>query len=268
MSNHDDRTSDSVKNIKSDKTKGRKFDLISLLLLLLGVTLLALGIYFLVEPRIQNKKQDAASEELLVEVENNAPNPTITFRSNQLIVHGEEGQEETFFSRRPVEDEGGSAVTGHTNSEAETNSDIVTVYGMGTLRIPGIDLVIPLANNTDTYSLRVAVGHYPSSALPHQAGTGVYFGHRMIYYGRFFNRLNEVGVGSSIHIDYQGNRYTYIVDDNYIVPVDDLASIVFREDTEEQRILLITCHPLNAPIGQSPERILVEAYLKDISALQ
>lgn len=266
MNDHDDRTSNSENSIKVDKIKKKKFDLISLLLLLLGITLLAFGTYFLVEPKIQNKKQDAAAEELLELVEKDSPTPTITFRSDQLIVHGEEGQEETFFTRKPVEDEGGSGNTELAPTEA--NANMVTVYGMGSLRIPGIDLVIPLANNTDTYSLRVAVGHYPSSALPHEVGTGVYFGHRMISYGRFFNRLNEVGVGSTIHIDYQGNRYTYTVDNNYIIPVKDLGSVVFRENTSEKRILLVTCHPLNAPIGRSPERILVEAYLTNISGLQ
>jgi LPXTG-site transpeptidase (sortase) family protein len=136
---------------------------------------------------------------------------------------------------------------------------------MGAIRIPGINLVMPLANNTDAYSLRVAIGHYPASALPDEIGTGVYFGHRMASNGRYFNKLGQVSVGSDIYIDYQGKRYTYRVDQNYIIPVEDLASIVFLQNTSSQRILLVTCHPLNSPPGQSPERILVEGYLTDVS---
>lgn len=263
MNNYDDRSDFSNNDIDTDKEKKKGIDLISLLLLLLGVTLLAFGIYFLVEPKIQHKKQDAAAQELLDLVEEDSLTPTITFRADQLIVNGEEGQEETFFTIGPDGVENGTSGNGAENGSNE--APMVTVYGMGSLRIPSINLVMPLANNTDTYSLRVAIGHFPSSALPHEIGTGVYFGHRMTSDGRYFNRLNEVGVGSQVLIDYQGTRYTYTVDKHTIIPVADLASVVFRENTSEQRILLVTCHPLNSPIGQSPERILVEAYLTDVS---
>lgn len=262
MNDYNEKNIDADNNSKVDKARKVSFDPISLLLLVLGLALLALGIYFLVEPKIQNNKQDAAAEDLLELVEGDVLYPTITFRSDELIVNGEEDQEETFYTRKPIENE-----TGTTSSATEAINDnkVVTVYGMGSIRIPVINLTMPLADNTDVYSLRVAIGHYPSSALPQEIGTGVYFGHRMASHGRYFNRLNEVSVGSEVHIDYQGKRYTYTVDKNYIVPVEELGSAVFRENITEQRILLVTCHPLNATPGQSPERILVEGYLTNIS---
>ena len=65
MDDYDDRTSASENDNKALILKKRKFDPISILLLVLGIILLAFGTYFLVEPIIRNNKQDAAAEELL-----------------------------------------------------------------------------------------------------------------------------------------------------------------------------------------------------------
>ncbi|NLC89698.1 MAG: sortase [Clostridiaceae bacterium] len=266
MDDYDDRTTASKDKRSALIYKRRKFDPISIILLVLGIALLAFGTYFLVEPIIRNNKQDAAAKELLGLIDADSPLPTITFRSDALIVNGEVEHEESFYTVAPDPGASDSSTTeGSEPADKENNLPVVTVYGMGSIRIPGINLVMPLANNTDVYSLRVAIGHYPASALPDETGTGVYFGHRMTSDGRYFNKLGQVSVGSDVYIDYQGKRYTYKVDQNYIVPVEDLASIVFRQNTASQRILLITCHPLNSPPGQSPERILVEGYLTAVS---
>ncbi|HZJ91090.1 MAG TPA: sortase [Oscillospiraceae bacterium] len=266
MDDYDDRTSASENDNKALILKKRKFDPISILLLVLGIILLAFGTYFLVEPIIRNNKQDAAAEELLGLIDSDSTLPTITFRSDDLIVNGEVDHEETFYTVGSGTENGDNGETEGSELAGNGNgAPMVTVYGMGSIRIPGINLVMPLANNTDVYSLRVAIGHYPASALPHETGTGVYFGHRMTSDGRYFNKLGQVSIGSDVYIDYQGKRYTYKVDQNYIIPVEDLGSIVFRQNDSSQRILLVTCHPLNSPPGQSPERILVEGYLTDIS---
>ena len=96
MNNYDDRSDFSNNDIDTNKEKKKGIDLISLLLLLLGVTLLAFGIYFLVETKSNTRNKMPQLKAFGSSRRRFSHTYHYFFRADQLIVNGEEGQEETF----------------------------------------------------------------------------------------------------------------------------------------------------------------------------
>lgn len=234
--------------------KKKKRGALSWLLLLLALACFAVGIYLIVKPKIIHKQQDDTSKKLLAEIDDDGDGAVITFKAGDMKVNGEAYEN----IRRP-----GSHMTHVDECQPIVEDDpeeIVYVYGIATIRIPSIDLEMPVAADSSAYSLRVAVGHYPDTPLPGEPGQTVIFGHRMYSYGRHFNRLDEVKVGDPIIIVRNGVTYTYEVTRNHLIVPAQLGDMMYRS-FEDDRLMLVTCDPKNAPPGGAPHRLIVEAVL-------
>jgi sortase A len=126
---------------------------------------------------------------------------------------------------------------------------------MARIRVPEIDVDLPVYHGTDEDTLSKGIGHLYGSALPiGGAGThAVLTGHSGIPGDSLFTRLGEVGIGDTVEVEVAGEKLTYVVDQiRTVLPDvgDDLRQVAGRD-----YLTLLTC----TPIGVNTHRLLVRA---------
>jgi sortase A len=124
---------------------------------------------------------------------------------------------------------------------------------LGRIEVPRLGLSAMTREGTDAATLRRAVGHVASSALPGQPGNAAFAGHR----DTFFSKLRDVKKGDEIIFTTAEGRHHYVVDDLRVV---DSADVSVLEPTTRPVLTLVTCYPFNY-IGPAPERFVVRAVL-------
>ncbi|WP_051668128.1 MULTISPECIES: class C sortase [unclassified Microbacterium] len=123
------------------------------------------------------------------------------------------------------------------------------------IRIPEIDVDLPIYHGTDDAVLDKGVGHLYGTSLP-VGGTGthaVLSGHSGIPGSALFTRVSQLANDSSIYIDVAGTTLTYKVEQILTVAPDDATSL--RQVVGHDYITLLTC----TPIGVNSHRLLVRA---------
>jgi sortase A len=122
---------------------------------------------------------------------------------------------------------------------------------MGELEIPRLGLDVVVREGVDDTSLRRAVGHLSSSALPGAAGNFVVLGHR----DTFFRPLRGIEPGDTIRVRTAAGNFVYKVDSIQVTDPDWPGAV---EQTREPVVTLITCFPFDY-IGPAPRRFIVRA---------
>ena len=122
---------------------------------------------------------------------------------------------------------------------------------MGILRIPKIDVEVPLLEGTDDLSLNRGVGHVAGTANPGDDGNVAIAGHR----DGFFRGLKDVAVGDKIELVTLQTTDTYVIDNITIVDPSDVSVLRPRSRSS---LTLITCYPFYF-IGSAPQRYIVQA---------
>jgi sortase A len=130
---------------------------------------------------------------------------------------------------------------------------------LGRIEIPSVRLTVMMREGVDTTSLRKAVGHLPSSALPGQTGNVVVLGHR----DTFFRPLRGIAQGDPIRVKTRSGSFDYVVDLIQVVPPEQ--SLVFEEKLPAESLTLITCFPFDY-VGPAPRRFVVLARMKVTSS--
>jgi sortase A len=133
---------------------------------------------------------------------------------------------------------------------------------IGIISIDKLFVKIPIIQGIENENLKLAIGHYPESAVPGSAGNVVLAGHRSYSFGQFFNRLNEMEAGDKIDLTYRGIVYEYVVYDTFEVLPEDTWVLEPPEDKQDKIATLITCTPVYNPT----HRLIVRARLQ--TALQ
>ncbi|MDU0348889.1 class C sortase [Actinomyces sp. MRS3W] len=124
---------------------------------------------------------------------------------------------------------------------------------MARLRIPAIDLDLPIYHGTSDETLLAGLGHLEGTSLP-VGGVGtrsVITGHRGLADARMFTDLNRVEEGDKFIIEVFGEVLTYQVIDTKVVEPDETEALRAQEDRD--LVTLVTCTPL----GINTHRILV-----------
>lgn len=139
---------------------------------------------------------------------------------------------------------------------------------MARLRIPKIDLDLPVYHGTSDETLLKGLGHLEGTSLP-VGGLGthaVITGHRGLANATMFTNLNEVGDGDTFSIETEGEVFSYRVIRTQVVDPDQTQSL--EAVPGKDLVTLVTC----TPIGINSQRILVTAervlptYAADIAA--
>lgn len=121
------------------------------------------------------------------------------------------------------------------------------------LRIPKIDLEVPILEGTDDLSLNRAVGHIVGTPRPGEVGNIAIAGHR----DGFFRGLKDISTGDTIEIVTAGGVNKYVVDKISVVDPTDVSVL---SATAQPSITLVTCYPFYF-IGSAPQRYIVQGSL-------
>ncbi|GAA0202278.1 class C sortase [Glutamicibacter creatinolyticus] len=126
---------------------------------------------------------------------------------------------------------------------------------MARLRIPAIDVDLPIYHGTSDATLDMGVGHLEGTSLPvGGAGThSVLTAHRGLAHATMFSNLDQVKVGDTFSIEVLGEVLTYRVANTTVVDPDQTESL--RQAPGKDLVTLVTCTPL----GINTQRILVTA---------
>ena len=125
------------------------------------------------------------------------------------------------------------------------------------LRIPKIDLEVPVFDGTDDLTLNRGVGRIEGTARIGQSGNLGIAGHR----DGFFRGLKDIGPGDSIDLEAQGKTVHYTVSQTQIVGPGDVQVL---RPTPAPTITLVTCFPFYF-VGSAPQRFIVTASILNSS---
>lgn len=114
---------------------------------------------------------------------------------------------------------------------------------MGTVRIPSIDVALPIYHGTNEDVLQKAIGHLEQTSLPiGGAGThAVISGHRGLPSAKLFTDLNLVAIGDVFYIDVLDGTLAYKVDQIKTVEPNELEDLAIIAG--EDHVTLVTCTP-------------------------
>ncbi len=127
---------------------------------------------------------------------------------------------------------------------------------MAYLRIPVLDVNLPVYHTVTEEVLQVGVGHIPGSSLP-VGGAGSHCllsGHRGLPSSRLFSDLNQMKEGDIFILNVLDETLTYQVDQVRIVLPEEVDDLVIEPGKDY--CTLITC----TPYGVNTHRILVRGY--------
>lgn len=133
-------------------------------------------------------------------------------------------------------------------------AQLVTPSGvMSRLRIPAINVDLPIAHGTDEDTLLRSLGHLEGTSLPvgGQSTRSVITGHRGLASSRMFTDLDRVVKGDTFTLETFGEVLTYRVTEILIVEPEETETL--HQEAGRDLVTLITCTPL----GVNSHRILV-----------
>lgn len=135
-----------------------------------------------------------------------------------------------------------------------------SVETLGVLRIPKIDLEVPVLNGTNQFALNRGVGRIEGTSFPGQHGNIGIAGHR----DGFFRGLKELTRGDSLELDTAAGKKLYVVDN---IRITGPANINVLRAHGGDSLTLVTCYPFYF-VGLAPQRYVVEASLNSTGAAE
>ncbi|WP_257350335.1 class D sortase [Pseudalkalibacillus decolorationis] len=124
---------------------------------------------------------------------------------------------------------------------------------IGILKIPKLDIKLPIIEGTDPEQLVKGVGHYRATAFPGGDNQILLSGHR----DTVFRRLGELQSGDKIIVQLPYGTFRYVMKDSEVVSADDTT--VIRSTAPKEVLTLSTCYPFNY-IGNAPKRYVINAH--------
>lgn len=159
---------------------------------------------------------------------------------------------------------GGALVAPNSNlptSDGAENSDLEYVSllradadgTMGRLRVPSINVDLPIFHGTADETLERGVGHLQGTSLPVGGVSqhSVLTAHRGLANAEMFNHLDQVKVGDTFTVEVFGEVLTYRVVSTQVVQPEESQAL--RPQLGNDLMTLVTCTPL----GINSHRILV-----------
>lgn len=125
----------------------------------------------------------------------------------------------------------------------------------GLIRIPSLDLTVPIFEGTSDLVLNRGAGWIEGTAGLGSSGNVGVAGHR----DGFFRGLKDINEGDAIEIATIDGSLTYKVSEIMIVEPKDVYVL---EPTPDPSVTLVTCYPFYF-VGNAPQRYIVRAVLED-----
>lgn len=119
------------------------------------------------------------------------------------------------------------------------------------LRIPGIELEVPVGYGTAERVLLRGAGLVEGAALPGSRGNVAITAHRDTH----FRALKNLALGDLIELETPGSTETYVVTG---LSVAEPADVHVLADSGESVLTLVTCCPFYS-LGNAPQRFILRA---------
>lgn len=134
---------------------------------------------------------------------------------------------------------------------APAGDDVIAV-----LRIPSIDVDLPIRHGTGTASLRAGVGHLYGTSLPVGGDDthAVLTAHSGQVGATLFDRLDELSQSDEFQVDVLGESLVYRVDSVRVVLPREMEALA--RVPGEDHVTLVTC----TPTGVNSHRLLVRGH--------
>ena len=151
------------------------------------------------------------------------------------------------------------------NGAWEEYLDALSIPGtdvMATVRIPSIEVNLPVGHGTSDATLAAGAGHLFGSSLPvgGERSHSVITAHTALSQAHLFDDLDQVEMGDLFHIDVAGETLSYRVDQIDVVLPHEVESL--QLESGRDLVTLVTC----APPTINTHRLLVRGERVDIDA--
>jgi len=123
---------------------------------------------------------------------------------------------------------------------------------IGRIEIPRLGISAIIKEGVDAGTLRVAVGHIPSTALPGRPGNVGVSAHR----DTLFRNLKDAQPDETITLTTAEGEYSYQVVSIAVVDPTDVS--VLAPSANHKTLTLVTCYPFYY-VGHAPKRFIVRA---------
>ncbi len=125
---------------------------------------------------------------------------------------------------------------------------------LGRVSIGRLNVSAMVREGVDAQTLKLAVGHVPSTALPGQVGNFAIAAHR----DTLFRALKDIRKGDSVTFQSPTKTYQYQVVSTEIVKPSETS--VLQPEGDQKLLTMITCYPFYY-VGAAPKRFIVQAKL-------
>lgn len=126
---------------------------------------------------------------------------------------------------------------------------------LGKIKISSADIDLLLVEGASSKDLNWGAGHMSSTPMPGEIGNTAIAAHRNYTFGSYFSRLDEVTIGDTIVVEYNGSNYIYEAYEILTVLPSDVS--VLKQVKDSSLITLITC----TPKGSNTHRLIVHGKL-------
>ncbi len=231
--------------MKKSRLKDRLLDVIIIVLLVVGVSLI---LYPLLSNYISSLNQSKTISNYLDIVNKDDD------LNDELLKEAQTYNEKLYEDNRNI-----------TNADANDEYDDLLKFSntdiMSIITIPKIDLVLPVYHGTSEGVLQRGIGHIEGSSLPigGENTHTVLMGHRGLPSSKLFTSLDKLAKGDIIYLKTANLDLVYEVDDVKVVEPDALSSLKIYDDKDY--LTLITC----TPYGINTHRLLIGAHRKQFN---
>lgn len=143
--------------------------------------------------------------------------------------------------------------------ENEVYESLLNIDGngmMGYIRLPKIDVMLPIYHGTEEKVLQVAAGHISTSSLPvgGESTHSVLTGHRGLPSARLFTDLDQIVEGDIFYLHILDHKLAYKVDQILTVLPSETEALEITEG--EDLCTLVTC----TPYAVNTHRLLIRGH--------
>ena len=126
----------------------------------------------------------------------------------------------------------------------------------GTIKIPKIDVDLPVYYGDTLDILKKGVGHSSGSYFPGEGGSIIYMGHNS---KKMFRRFSELQIGNEIQVTTSYGDFKYKIYDMQLIKETEVDKLPIQK--EKEILMVYTCYPFNN-IGYATQRYVVYAELE------
>ncbi|MFL0199108.1 class D sortase [Exiguobacterium acetylicum] len=120
---------------------------------------------------------------------------------------------------------------------------------VGYLRVPSLEMELPVLEGVDDATLAKGVGHHPETAFPGQGDRIFLAGHN----DTTFSKISKLKKGDEVVLYLANGSYRYVMQSSEIVDYKDTRVL---ESTKQESLVVSTCYPFYN-VTDSTERYLI-----------